>query len=599
MITIKRIHVKNFRSLVDKTIELSDYNFFVGKNDSGKSNVLKALNLFFNNKTDFNVNFDFENDYSKFAKRGAKQAREITISLDIIIPNSFKEKGIKTWTKTWRAEGLHTDNRDSLFKTASKGFTFLDRIQYMYIPAVKSNEYFKFLLSQVYLSMTKAANSTLKELNLTYSKQLQLLTNDLSEQLKDILRLNSAIQMPKDLNIVFRDLTFLTSDEHVKGIDLNHRGDGIKARHIPSILWYMQHNTEKNKLKNSISHSFIWGFEEPENGVEYLSCFEMADEFYSYRKECQMLITTHSPAFYMKKGYDDATCFYVYKNNEGASEYESEIPTDDINEKIGFLPLVSSYIEREQKKYLKREKRLFEELEHFKKRYSEEVDKIIIITEGKTDTKHIKTAFEQLKLNSTILHNIIYYDFNEGKTLGDELNNLLNKLSNIPRKYIVIGIFDRDKGIKTTAKGKNFAILKNNVFYFNIPALENDERKYDSKICIEHYYSNDEIKANIGKGHLYMANDFNEYGVSADNKWVFHKLKSNNSITDISIIDSSNNHLQRLKNDSQIISKDEFANYVMENPTKFNFNNFIKIFNIINEIIQYVNNNRNNNAAAN
>ena len=43
MITIKRIHVKIFRSLVDETIELSDYNFFVGKNDSGKSNVLKAL----------------------------------------------------------------------------------------------------------------------------------------------------------------------------------------------------------------------------------------------------------------------------------------------------------------------------------------------------------------------------------------------------------------------------------------------------------------------------------------------------------------------------------------------------------------------------
>ncbi len=60
MITIKRIHVKNFRSLVDETIELSDFNFFVGKNDSGKSNVLKALNLFFNMSTDFDTAFDFE-----------------------------------------------------------------------------------------------------------------------------------------------------------------------------------------------------------------------------------------------------------------------------------------------------------------------------------------------------------------------------------------------------------------------------------------------------------------------------------------------------------------------------------------------------------
>lgn len=116
MITIPRVHVKNFRSLVDETIELSDYNFFVGKNDSGKSNVLKALNLFFNNKTDFNTPYDFDCDYSKFAKRGAKQAREITISLDIVIPDTFMEKGVKTWTKVWRAEGVHSDNFDSLFK---------------------------------------------------------------------------------------------------------------------------------------------------------------------------------------------------------------------------------------------------------------------------------------------------------------------------------------------------------------------------------------------------------------------------------------------------------------------------------------------------
>ena len=80
MVTIKRVHIKNFRSIVDETIELKDFNCFVGKNDSGKSNVLKALNLFFNEKTDFDTPFDFESDYSKFAKRGQKQAREISIA---------------------------------------------------------------------------------------------------------------------------------------------------------------------------------------------------------------------------------------------------------------------------------------------------------------------------------------------------------------------------------------------------------------------------------------------------------------------------------------------------------------------------------------
>lgn len=36
MIAIERIRIKNFRSIVDETIDLNDINFFVGKNDSGK-----------------------------------------------------------------------------------------------------------------------------------------------------------------------------------------------------------------------------------------------------------------------------------------------------------------------------------------------------------------------------------------------------------------------------------------------------------------------------------------------------------------------------------------------------------------------------------
>lgn len=176
MVIIKSIHIKNFRSIVDETIDLSKFNCFVGKNDSGKSNVLKALNLFFNNKTDFNTEFDFESDYSKFAKRGTKQAKEILISLDVVIPETYTEKGIKKWTKIWRTEGLHADNLQTLFKAGSKGITLLDRMQYQYIPAVKSNEYFKDLLSDVYTSMTKAANSALKDLNDEYSERLQQLT---------------------------------------------------------------------------------------------------------------------------------------------------------------------------------------------------------------------------------------------------------------------------------------------------------------------------------------------------------------------------------------------------------------------------------------
>ncbi len=51
---IRRIKIKNFRSIRNLDIEVTDLATFVGDNDSGKSNILKALNLFFNDVTESN-----------------------------------------------------------------------------------------------------------------------------------------------------------------------------------------------------------------------------------------------------------------------------------------------------------------------------------------------------------------------------------------------------------------------------------------------------------------------------------------------------------------------------------------------------------------
>lgn len=45
---IRKIKVKNFRSLQDVDIGLSDLNIFVGQNNSGKTNLFEAIDFFFN-----------------------------------------------------------------------------------------------------------------------------------------------------------------------------------------------------------------------------------------------------------------------------------------------------------------------------------------------------------------------------------------------------------------------------------------------------------------------------------------------------------------------------------------------------------------------
>lgn len=47
---LKRVAVKNFRCYADEvSVELDDLTTFVGRNDIGKSTILEALEIFFNN----------------------------------------------------------------------------------------------------------------------------------------------------------------------------------------------------------------------------------------------------------------------------------------------------------------------------------------------------------------------------------------------------------------------------------------------------------------------------------------------------------------------------------------------------------------------
>lgn len=121
MLKIKQIHIKNFRSIVNKVINVEQMNIFVGLNDAGKSNILKALNLFFNGKTEPNKEFDFDTDYSKFAPIRKNKAKEIIISIVIEIPKHYKDNQDVIWTKKWRFSGLHYDSSaDWCFSAYSK-----------------------------------------------------------------------------------------------------------------------------------------------------------------------------------------------------------------------------------------------------------------------------------------------------------------------------------------------------------------------------------------------------------------------------------------------------------------------------------------------
>ena len=83
--------------------------------------------------------------------------------------------------------------------------------------------------------------------------------------------------------------------------------------------------------------------------MEYLAAFEMAEEFLSYINERQILVTTHSPAFYTQTKSESTACFLVRREN-GTSKYL--LNSEQIAETMGLMQLVAPFIQAAKDEYI-------------------------------------------------------------------------------------------------------------------------------------------------------------------------------------------------------------------------------------------------------
>ena len=65
-VSIRRIEITNFRSIQKIVIDSARLQVIVGNNDAGKSNILRALNLFLTHKQ-IREPFNFATDYNIYA----------------------------------------------------------------------------------------------------------------------------------------------------------------------------------------------------------------------------------------------------------------------------------------------------------------------------------------------------------------------------------------------------------------------------------------------------------------------------------------------------------------------------------------------------
>ena len=218
------------------------------------------------------------------------------------------------------------------------------------------------------------------------------------------------------------------------------------------------------------------------------------------------------------------------------------------------------------------------------------VNKPVVITEGKTDWKHLKAALNHFKDQGEYADldiEIVEYDFDFGDS---QLNALLDKYKTFPHRYKVIGIFDCDEGNGNAIHSKGgIKEYGNNIWGMSIPIPI--FRDYNtSGISIEFLYKNDDLKRKDENGRrLYVTSEFNENGRLLSDKEIgvknlskidHHLCPENEKIKDSDVADLSGNSLA--------LSKEQFAKNILEKKDGFrdvDFEAFKPVFDRLKEIL--------------
>lgn len=212
---IKSIEIKHFRSFLGtperyKTSisDLKNLNIFSGANDSGKSNIFRALNLFFNNELSYGIPFEFDRDFFLGKKDGGHKVVEIKVSFDLsgdkeknrFLPNEFtiskfydrygfrnylysfqlkeKEKLIKIDSRSEENKEVYkiflgSDPTEKDVESAKKrewGYRvrfagFLNKsISFEYIPAIRDKNFFSQLFGRVITLIKNNENKKMEDL---------------------------------------------------------------------------------------------------------------------------------------------------------------------------------------------------------------------------------------------------------------------------------------------------------------------------------------------------------------------------------------------------------------------------------------------------
>jgi predicted ATPase len=340
---LTNIRIEGFRSIREAEIELdSDLTAFAGLNNSGKSNVLRALNAFFNDETDSGQPLNVDSDYFR-PDLLRKKRKRIRVSIKFELPTSFKfRRGLeatkallsgntftvaKEWVRDNPLPSFFLNNVALDLNDRQKLAAFLQLIRYRYVPN-------RVLPTELIRNEHQSLRNVLIRRLATKSKG----NTNAFEAIKD-----SSIRMIRSLATRFeeacpgqgavtlatptswQDLAFTFGYRLAQnGVEIEDaaQGSGIQSLLMLETLYLIDRDYFQ---QFGWKQAAIWGLEEPESSLhtslEARVAAYLAGVASDPKSRLQVLCTTHSDLIIQYAG-----CTVIAENKDGGTNL---VPKND------------------------------------------------------------------------------------------------------------------------------------------------------------------------------------------------------------------------------------------------------------------------------
>lgn len=354
---IQGIRVENFRSIRNLELtSLEEYNPIVGLNSSGKSNLLRALNLFFRGVVDDEERaLELSRDFSDYAPAGKK--RIVRVGVQLGLSDSFKVRGQeefhrvngltdsiaiqRSWSYDQATNGLIEDLefgpdlynlRDAEPSEVGPLLAHVRAVIYRYVPNhAKPSTLISQIVQPLRADLVSRLRGTREYRDNSLADVMEALER-MGERMFDevswkvhrgVPNLEVVPSLPSDFADLAFDVAVSSVSDGTRGRDPELEGSGTQAFMLLHFLDLADRAARRSGF--GWVQASVWAFEEPESflhsGLRARSASDLAE--YADDAKRQVFLTTHQDE-YVRVG---TTALFAELGRDGTSV--SPMPTKD------------------------------------------------------------------------------------------------------------------------------------------------------------------------------------------------------------------------------------------------------------------------------